>query len=185
MREYTLIKALLEGTAWSTLGALGLFSTLAFVDRKFACVGQSTGGLFDADFASRWDGTCTGWTHGLCLLHMAGNLLTWWAYVTIAIVIMRLHPILHSVWSAKYTVVLMVSVFVTCGATHLIQAYTTLNPVYRIAGWFNLFAGLVGLTGAVLIAHSLVHAFARVTVERKRLRELEDQLVSRPSLSGG
>ena len=161
------LRAVLEGIFWSVAGAVVLWLCVP--------VAPVAGGLFSNAFASRWNGGCNGWTKPLATLHVVGDLLTWTAYVTIAIVVMRLHPILRRVRSAKATVTLIVLVFTSCGATHLIDAYATFNPIYVAFGWFKMIAAVIGLTGACFIAHDLVVAFDKVEVDRRRLAELEEK----------
>ena len=160
-------KAILEGWAWSMIGATVLW--FAMPDSP------DDGWLFNNQFASRWEGGCGGWTNSLAMAHVIGDLLTWTAYVTIGIVMLRLHPIIRRLKTARITVSLIVTVFVTCGATHLLDAYATFNPIYVATGMFKNIAAVVGLFGAVFVAHNLVTAFAQHETDRKRLSELEER----------
>ena len=152
-----------EGLAWSIAGILALMALLL-------CDLSTDSGLFRDNFARRADGGCSGWTPDVLALHLIGDLLTWTAYILIAVAMVRLHPIMRRVPSSRITVPLIVLIFSTCGATHLFHAFAAFRPVYVATGTFKLFAGLVGTVGACFIAHNLVTAFALVTLERERLQ---------------
>ena len=162
----------MEGIFWATLGA-GLLS-LTLIDRT-----SVDEGVFRNNFARRWDGECGGWTRGLATFHIATNLGIWLAYVVIAVAIARLHPIIHRIASAWITVSLIVSVFVTCGATHLLAAYVVINPIFVFDAWFRLLTGGIGLAGALFISHNLVTAFDAIAREKKRLQEFERHVEGR------
>ena len=152
--------AAIQGTIWSLAVALFLFAIP--IEVAMPTPGGFWSKLFIADFASRWEGSCSGWTSDVAVVHIVGNLLLWWAYVTIATVMARLHPILQSVTYSGYTLLLICAIFVSCGATHLFDAWTFFHPLYRATGLFLILSGLIGLVGAVLVAHSLDAAFAIV-----------------------
>lgn len=159
--------AIAEGAIASVTGAVLLWLTL-----PAGTMGRhepSASGLFRDDFACRWDGGCLGWTREVAVLHLVGDLATWSAYVVIAVVIIKLHPILARVRYSRLTVPLMTLVFVTCGGVHLLDAYATFRPMYVALGWYKNLAGLVGIAGAVLIAHNLVSAFDIVLREQREL----------------
>ena len=173
-KTHTIRQALLEGAFWSWLVAGVLATVLLLINpRPVRDNGPLTffGQLFGANFASRWDGGCHGWIPGIALLHVLGDFLAWWWYVTIACVLARLHPILESVRQSGLTVFLMVCIFITCGLTHLFDAYATFHPLYGWTGLFKIFAGAVGLIGAFYIAYSLTAAFAVVAESRGKLEE--------------
>ena len=162
-----ILLALAEGIFWSAVGIVVLGFTLP--------AGPVDSGILQNNFGSRWEGSCTGWTRSLALLHVAGDLFTWTAYVTIAIVIRRLHPVVRLLRKSWITVLLISCVFISCGATHLFDAYATFNPVYVATGWFKVVTAIIGLVGATLIAHDLVTAFDKVKIEQQRLLELEEK----------
>ena len=134
------------------------------------------GGGGPYSFARRWDGTCGGWDHSLVLLHTVGNVLTFWAYVILCMAVVRLHPIMRRIPSSKITVPAVSLVFLSCGMTHALAAYTNFNPIYVFDGWFRLAAGIIGIAGAVFVCHNLICAFGMVVKDRKRLAELERRL---------
>ena len=166
-----IFKAIMEGLIWSLIGIGVLWLTLP---ADYLEVNPQLG-----TFVRRWDGTCDGWNKSLALRHVIGDLATWSAYVVIAIVMLRLHPILKRIPSAKITVPLIVLVFSTCGATHLFEAYATFNPIYELTGWFKIFAACIGLAGSVYVAHNLVVAFDVAHKDKARLEELEREELER------
>lgn len=119
---------------------------------------EKSGGLFDVDYASRWDGECSGWTKTMTLVHTAGDLLTWLAYLAISRAICLYHPIVKQVKSSQATMLAITFVFMTCGSVHLVNAYSNFYPMYRFAGYYKLAASLVGIAGSVLVTWSLVRA---------------------------
>lgn len=162
-----IVRAIMEGLLWSLLGLLlWLLPTTPITE-----------GFFRNDFASQWTGACTGWTKPLAMLHIIGSWITWSAYVLIGIVVFRLHPISKKVQTAKIMVPAVSAVLVTCGVVHLFDAYTIFNPIYVASAWFKLFVAGVSLTGAVLVSQTLVTVFDAAVKERRRLAELEAQLV--------
>ena len=175
-----ILKVILEGIFWATVGIVLLWLTLPsdFLDH----VPPAQGGLFDNAFARRWDGSCTGWTQSLATFHVIGDLLLWNAYVVISLVMWRLHPIIKRVPTARITVPLICSVFLTCGAVHLFSAYAVFNPIYVFDGVFKTFAGVIGLCAAVYIAHDLVTVFDVIEKEHYRLKILEAKLAGRSNL---
>lgn len=167
VKRHTVRRAITEATVVAFGVALLLFSTLPI---NVLTVNPSH------DFVRRWDGCCTGWTRQLALFHMVPELVTWWAYINISFVIARLHPVLKSVPSSRYSLPMTVAFFPLCGGTHLLNAYAFLNPVYRPIGWFLWLTSVVSLAGSVLIAFSLVAAFSVVAANRKRAAEIERKL---------
>ena len=164
--------AVIQGTIWSLAGALFLFAIP--VNVVMPTPGGFWGKLFTADFASRWDGGCSGWTQDVAVVHIVGNLLLWWAYVTIATAMSRLHPILVNVSYSGYTLLLICAIFISCGATHLFDAWAFFHPLYRATGLFLILSGVIGLVGAMLVAHSLDAAFAIV-----RSKDLEAEAMAK------
>ena len=96
---------------WRIVGALVLGTACGLAGMALAAWALPTGvlddyprrsrGLLQNDFARRWDGTCAGWTRPLVILHVSADCLTWIAYVTIAMVIGRLHPIMDRLPSSR------------------------------------------------------------------------------------
>lgn len=152
-------------------------ATVYFVGGILAClvhwwlVGTST------EFASRWTGTCQGWDKWLVIENIVGALLTWWAYTAIAVTIYRLHPVVESIQESRWTIMLTGTFVILCGGTHLLIAYTDLNPVYRFSTHFQLFAAVVSDISVFFIAAGLIRVFAQIQRARelreRRLAELE------------
>lgn len=169
-----ILKVIAEGIVWATLGIALLRLTLPpdyLVQKPADCCG-----LLSNEFARRWDGTCSGWTQSLATFHVVNDLLLWTAYVIISLVMWRLHPIIKRVPTARITVPLICSVFLTCGAAHLFSAYVVFNPIYVFDGAFKMFAGVIGVFGALYVAHDLVTVFDKIEGEHRRLRVLEARL---------
>ncbi len=161
-----IIRAIVEGLAWSLLGWLLWLPTMEL----------ETEGFFRNNFASPWSGECTGWTKPLALLHIVGSSITWSAYVLIGIVVFRLHPIAKRVRLAKFMVPVVSLVLITCGAVHLLDAYTILNPIYVVLAWAKILVAGISLVGGVLVSQTLVMVFDVAVKERRRLMELEAQV---------
>ena len=151
----------------------GIYASIGVVVATLLLPSGSLTGRVDPDFASRWMGNCTGWTKELTLWHLAGDLMQWYAYVVIAIVYARLHPILADIPSSRITVPLVVLIFTFCGGTHLYDAYTYFHPAYVGEAWYKTVAGIIGLTGCVFVAHNLYTAFGVVQRKNERLEKLE------------
>jgi hypothetical protein len=66
-----ILKTIAVGIVGALFGILLLWLTLPsdFLEQMPA----QQSGLFDNGFARRWDGTCTGWTRGLAIFHVAGD----------------------------------------------------------------------------------------------------------------
>lgn len=126
-------------------------------------------------FATRWTGGCNGWTKPIALVHAIADFITWGDYVIIAVAIATLHPVMNRVRSAPLTVALITTVFVTCGGTHLADAYTTFYSSYFWSGIFKAFAAIVGFAGAIFIAHDLCLANALVRKDRERLQKFNSE----------
>lgn len=172
-----IILAIAEGIFWSLLaiGLLWLTLPADFIDRHES----NNEGFFATNFGRRWDGGCLGWTRSLASLHVVGDILMWSAYVIIAVVVARLHPIITRVRYSSITVPMISLVFVSCGASHLFDAYATFKPIYFAFGSYKILAGCIGIAGAVFIAHNLVTAFDIVHRDMARLKELEEKLSRR------
>ena len=155
---------MLESLAWAGLGVFLLWLTLPSDYLTHSP---------DPQFSRRWDGGCLGWTQRLALMHVTGDLLTWWRYVLIAIAVRRLHPTIHRIKSSWITVHVITLIFVTCGGTHLLEAYATFYPAYRATGAFKMVAAGIGITGAIMVAHNLIAVFDLVLRDRQRLQDLE------------
>lgn len=168
------IKAIAEGVCWATL-AVGLL-WLSLPSAVLSMPPQTTGGLFYNNFARRWGGACGGWTNDVVIFNLVSDLLLWHAYLVIALVMWRLHPIIRRAPTMRISLPLICIVFATCGATHLFSAYTAFNPIYVFDGAFKAFAGIIGIFCAVYISHDLVTVYDKIDVERSRLKFLEEKM---------
>lgn len=174
-----IIRVIAEGIVWAALGIGLLWITLP---AGFATP-VNYGGLLDNDFGRRWDSSCGGWTTDLATFHVASDLLLWNAYVIIALVMWRLHPIIKRVPTHRMTVTVICIIFLTCGATHLFSAYTVFNPIYVFDGAFKTLAGVIGAFGAIYVAHDLVAVFDVIEDEHQRLKVLEARLAGDTSVA--
>ena len=154
---------LAEGLAWTLLGLL-----IAWL-----CLPADWLTANHQPFARKWDGGCSGWTQALSIQYVLVELWHWWGYCTIAFILLRLHPALKTVWSAKPTLLLMFLFIVGCGIGHLAEAYTVFNPIYPRLVAYKWINAAVGYTAAVMIAFSLVMTFKQIEEKRKRLDVLE------------
>jgi hypothetical protein len=157
--------ALAEGTGYSLMG-------LAVV----VCLIWFQPGWVDANFARRWDGSCGGWTNDEVLRHVAGNVLHWWSYVTIAFVIWRLHPPMRTVPYSSVTLFLTGLFVIGCGLGHLSGIMTAFWPAYRLEGSWLLINGVISSVATVFVAFSLTKAFDVVFQRRAKVAEMEQEL---------
>ncbi|MCA8986282.1 MAG: hypothetical protein KDA78_01485, partial [Planctomycetaceae bacterium] len=141
------------------------------------------GGLLHNGFARRWDGTCSGWTSSLAGFHAMSDVLLWMAYVNIAVVMWRLHPILRRLPTTRITVPLISCVFLSCALTHLLSAYVVFNPIYLFDAVLKNLSGLIGVVGAIYIAHDLVSVFGLIEAEQNRLKTIEKNLTEQSAVT--
>lgn len=125
-----------------------------------------------SSFARRWDGTCAGWDRAMAVEYIIVELWHWWGYCTIAFVLLRLHPVIKSVWSAKLTLTLMFLFILGCGVGHLLEAYSVLHPIYRHLIYYKWVNASVGYAAAVFIAISLVLTFSKISKARAKLESV-------------
>lgn len=168
------VKAISEGVAWAML-AVGLL-WLTLPSDILSAPPRPMSGLFYNHFARRWGGGCTGWTNDVAVFSLVNDLLLWNAYVVVALVMWRLHPLIRRAPTMRISLPLICLVFLTCGGTHLVSAYTVLNPVYVFDGVFKTFAGAIGIFCAVYISNDLVAVYDNIERERRRLKFLEAKL---------
>jgi len=152
----SVLKSLLEGLFWSALGLVLVAVALWALPHN-------------QEFASRWRGSCTGWTPFYAAQYIVVEAIHWVSYCTIAIVLLRLHPILKRVAAAKITLALMFLFILGCGLGHLAEVFCIVNPYYRQLIAFKYGNGVLGYAAAVFIAYSLHAAFQTVRVERAKL----------------
>ena len=157
-------RTVLVGFLTSAIGVLvaWLLLPLGAMDASIMCAPDG--------FARRWDGSCAGWTEGLAVKHLVGDLLHWWAYTTMAVVIAWHHPILKGDWKSWVTVNLTSIFIFGCGLTHLIEAYTVFNPMYIAQAGFKIANGVVSVAAMFFVIHGLLRS---VALYEKRLAELE------------
>lgn len=156
-----IVPTLVEAMIWSTVCGAVAIAFVLLTD--------------DPPFASRWTGACTGWTKPLAMQHAAADLSMFLAYMTIAIAIARLHPVMNRVRDSPTTVILTTIVFMSCAATHLADAITTFSPHYVAAGVLKAIAAMIAIVGCVFIAVDLRVARQIVRSDRQRLEDLEDR----------
>lgn len=165
-RTSTIASTIAEGAFYATSVVVALFVYL-LLSGKFA------DDYMHETYVRRWNGGCGGWTNGTVLLWVQGELEWWYAYVTIAVVLARLHPIMTRVPQSKPAIVLACIFFVMCGGAHLLNAYAAFHPIYDTIIFYIQIGGKVSLAGAFFIAYALVKAFAVVIAERKELEQLK------------
>ena len=158
------LRAIVEGTIYSIVIA--------------AMVGGSAFFLPTPEYASRWEGTCSGWTRTSALWYLVGEMLHWWSYMTVAVVVHRLHPILYSVPYSAATVRGMVLFIFGCGFGHLLEAVAMFKPAYEIVVGWLIFNGLVSFVSAFLVAYSLTRAFDVIEKQRRRAADMEKKFGS-------
>ena len=85
-------------------------------------------GFFDKSFASRWAGTCTGWTKELVIAHVVADSLIWLAYMVIPILLVRLardrKDIPFNIFFFLFSIFI-----VGCGFTHFMGAITAFSRI--------------------------------------------------------
>lgn len=168
------VKAISEGVFWAALAVVLLWMTLP--SDILRAPPQPMSGLFYNHFARRWGGGCTGWTNDVAVFSLVNDLLLWHAYVVVALVMWRLHPLIRRAPTMRVSLPLICLVFLTCGGTHLFSAYTVLNPIYVFDGVFKTLAGTIGIFCAVYISNDLVAVYDKIEEERRRLKFLEAKL---------
>jgi hypothetical protein len=159
------------GTLISILGVLGL-CLFSFWMQKL----DIQDGLFSTQFASKWGGRCAGWNHSLVYWYVSGQLMHWWAYATIPVVLLRLHPTPKEVPTSGLTVVAMAAFFWGCGFTHLVEAVGAFVPMYNFSALFLNANGVLSVVGSFLIAWSLCHAFAVVKKKREEIDKKREEI---------
>lgn len=152
---------------------VALEATLYFLVGIFLCLLHYVLSGQNEDFATRWSGACTGWTKGLAAKSVAGNLLLWWAYSAISVTILRLHPVVDKIPESRWTIRITGAFIIACGGTHLLEAYSTFNPVYVFSTNFLLVTAAISDVAIFFVAAGLIRVFARVTKARARLAEYD------------
>lgn len=130
-------------------------------------------GYLDTGFARKWDGSCTGWTRGLSLKFILSDLMHWWAYVLISLMILTRHPSTSNGIGYKVVIWLSGAFIFGCGVTHLVGAYTVINPLYEMQGWVNLANGIVSVIAMIFVVYGLIRS---VVASKERDEELKQGL---------
>ena len=87
--------------------------------------------LFDQSFASRWDGTCSGWTKGLVIVHVIADMIIWIAYTVIPIILVFLARNRKDI-PFNFFFFLFAAFIIGCGLTHLMGAIVPFYPYYYL-----------------------------------------------------
>ena len=117
--------------------------------------------LFAVDFARKIDGTCSGWTRGQAIIHAIGDLLHFWAYLNVSLMMMRLHPKEKTVKYAKQAIWLSAAFIAGCGMVHLVDAFCVFVPVYRFLGMLKVINGGISVLALFPVAVSLIKVSTR------------------------
>lgn len=106
--------------------------------------------LFDQTFASRWAGTCNGWTKELTIAHMVADFFIWFAYMTIPVMLILLAKKRKDIpfnrfffWFAAF--------IIGCGMGHLVAIFTSVFPFYYIEFWVKGFTATASIATAWLL----------------------------------
>jgi hypothetical protein len=159
---------ILEGCFYATLIAAVFYIALPYEVYDQVWRGTQTEGLFRDTFARRYNGGCSGWTYELTLASTVTEVVSWYAYMIIAFVLIRLHPIHVKMRGSKFTVLMIFWLFILCGMTHLLTAYTNLHPTYNLLIFIKAVNAAVSLAAGMRIAWALIHAFKIIGRSRER-----------------
>lgn len=106
--------------------------------------------LFDQSFASRWAGTCSGWTKDLVIAHLIADFLIWFAYMTIPVFLVLLARRRRDVpfnifffWFAAF--------IIGCGLTHLSTIFMSFYPFYYLDFWVKMLTATASIATAWLL----------------------------------
>lgn len=165
------VKPTVEGWFWATAVLVVIYYLTPSVVWTPDWQPSVSTGLFRDTFARRVDGRCSGWTYDLAIKLAAAEVIAWYAYVTIAFVLYRLPPAPRYMNHTKLTILAIFWLFIFCGATHLMVAYTVFNPLYNMKLLIVTLNSLIAYVGAFRIAYSLSYAFkmlhrAKVRVDK-------------------
>ena len=153
--------------------AEGVETCTSIASGELSCHAEPGSTYLDTGYARRWDGACTGWDKGLAMKFIIGDLMHWWAYVLISFMIITRHPIKKDIKGHAFTMWLTAAFIAGCGLTHLVSAYTVLNPVYKVQGWVNIVNGSVSVVAMFTVVYGLVKARS---ITDKQNTELTDGL---------
>lgn len=131
--------------------------------------------LLKTDFASRSDGSCTGWTPEMALVDSIGNVLVGLAYFLIPWALWK--PMLRSALIPNKAVRLVFVAFIlACGVDHLLMALMNYWPAYRLlVAWQYVTAG-VSLSALFVLASALRAFNLRVDIHKREEEEFQERL---------
>ncbi len=168
------IKPTVEGWFWATAIVLLLYVLMPAGAWTHDWQPTTFSGLLRDDFARRFDGGCSGWSQDLAIRMAVAEVVSWYAYVTIAFVLYRLHPAPRYLKHTKLTIVAIYWLFIFCGSTHLMTAYCCFHPVYNMSVLLIYLNTLAAYLGAFRIAYSLAFAFMIM----KRTKQRVDKIIA-------
>lgn len=158
------LKAMIEGTVCSLVGGCVLALIVLLVQG-----GYSFWLVDPSGFASRWEGTCTGWTKRESVVHILGNLLHWWSYCSISFVFWRLHPTMSAVPYSRATIILVGWFIFGCGFSHLVSAFSVFFPWYFLEGRCLIVNGIFSCVAAVFVAYALEKSFGHLMKKEEEI----------------
>ena len=159
--------AVLRGLLLSLLGV-----GVAYLLLPLNAFSESLCSAEDFGFARKFDGSCQGWTSNLVRYFIVGSLLHWWAYVHIAYVIYRHHPILEGSRTSQIVIYLTSLFILGCGVSHLIAAYTAIHPVYSVEVVWLVVNGIISCLAMLYVTYGLLRTVIATRDINKNLDEL-------------
>lgn len=137
--------------------------------------------LFSTDFAARADGSCTGWTLTLAIVHGIGETLVWGAYVMIPLLLLRARVVVLNPLSYFFALFIFV-----CGFDHLLGGLTDFVPVYNVSVVWTYVLATVSWATVILLVRFVrdyqlllrseyLDLHERLEAARERLRDIEEQ----------
>lgn len=134
--------------------------------------------LFDDSFASRWAGTCHGWTKELVIGHVIADTLIWISFMIIPVFLIK--GMSKNKQTPLNGIFLLFAAFiVTCGLTHLVAVITPFAPLYYADFWVKTVAAIVSVASAVVLCRNYKQ-FGNVTARIEALEQIaveKEQLV--------
>ena len=111
----------------------------------------------DPGYARRWDGTCGGWNQGVCMEFVISESIIYVSYIMIGTAIWAFYP-LKERYRYNHLAGLAVSlIFISCGGTHLLNAYSIFHPAYDHMAIFNIITACISAVGACLAVYDLAY----------------------------
>lgn len=106
--------------------------------------------FFDQSFASRWNGTCNGWTRELAIAHITTDVLIWLSYMAIPILLIKLIKVRKDL-PFNFFISLFAIFIISCGLTHLAAVITSFYPLYYMDFWIKAIAAVASVGTACLL----------------------------------